>query len=154
MLTGFLFRGTAQADSVQSLFVLKQGVLEQDEIWSGKILIPGDVVVPKEHTLTIAEGTWLVYNDVDLKNLGQFEDEPELIIRGQLIKEGDSKSGVMLLSISDPQVQDYIWQSISPNVVTVAPEEADLIPLQKQWRGFKHRYAILWTIISGIWLIL
>ena len=82
-----------------ALAITTSGTLAQDEIWTGKVLITGDVVIPKGITLTIQPGTLITFsgdgsdNDVETIVLNQlWLNKSNLIVRGDLIvqgKEGD-----------------------------------------------------------------
>jgi len=59
------------------LAITTSGTLTQDEIWTGKVLITGDVVIPKGITLTVQAGTFITFsgegsdNDVETAVLNE-----------------------------------------------------------------------------------
>lgn len=140
----------ANAASLESLFTIKQGELTQDENWSGKILLVSDVVVPPGRTLTIAPGTWLVFNEADFDNRGKHARQAELIVNGSLIAESDD---ILLSLLSGAQVQKYIQQQGPVDTVTIAPQPVTGNDLTQDWKKYKHNYALLWAMIYSLWLI-
>ncbi len=143
----------AGAVSIYDVFTIKHGVLHDDETWTGKVLLLSDVVVPQENTLTLAAGTWLVFNGADMQNLGQDPARPELIVKGRVVRNGGADS-VSIMSINDPRVQDFIQAAMpAAEAVTIAPQNADLTPLKTEWRNYKRRYAILWAVLYSLWLV-
>lgn len=141
----------AVAAPLESLFILKQGELHQDEIWTGKILLVSDVIVPEGRTLSIAPGTWLVFNEADFDNHGKHTERSELIVDGTLIAQADS---IALYSLGDAPVQEYIRQHGEPEAITIAPQPVEPSDLTNDWRKYKHNYALLWVVVYSLWLIL
>lgn len=79
------------------------GVLTDNEIWSGKVYITGDVIVPKNVTLTIKANTVINFtpykSDYDAKIpvvSGLGADKCNLIIEGNLIVQGDKNKKVVI----------------------------------------------------------
>jgi len=79
------------------------GVLTDNEIWSGKVYITGDVVVPEGITLTIKANTVINFtpdkSDYDVKIpvvSGLGADKCNLVIEGNLIVQGDKNKRVVL----------------------------------------------------------
>ncbi len=85
------------------LAISTSGTLTQDEIWTGKVLITGDVVIPKGITLTVQAGTFIAFsgngsdNDVETVVLNElWLDKSNLIVRGDLIIQGKEDSRVVI----------------------------------------------------------
>ena len=79
------------------------GVLTDNEIWSGKVYITGDVVVPEGITLTIKANTVINFtpykSDYDVKIpvvSGLGAEKCNLIIEGNLIVQGDKNKRVVI----------------------------------------------------------
>jgi len=75
---GIVFLLLSLAILTQSvLAITTSGTLTQDEIWTGKVLITGDVVIPKGITLTVQAGTFITFsgegsdNDVETAVLNE-----------------------------------------------------------------------------------
>ncbi len=104
-------RGIVAAFLLFSLVVLIQpvpaittsGTLTQDETWTGKVLITGDVVIPEGITLTVLPGTLITFsgdgsdNDVETLVLNEiWLGKSNLIVRGDLVVQGKEDSRVVL----------------------------------------------------------
>ncbi len=85
-----------------SLFntVKKSGNLTTDEVWSGKILVEGDVIIPKGNVLTIESGATI-----------KFAKGTKMIVDGTLLANGQVNRAITLTSNeSNPQPGD--WEGI------------------------------------------
>lgn len=81
--------------------VKKSGVLSSDEIWSGRIMIMGDVTVPEGVTLTIQPGTIVGFN----ADTGKYK----LTIDGSLYAEGNKDQRITFASLAlETQAEDWI----------------------------------------------
>ncbi len=79
--------------------------LEQDTVWSGSILIDGDIYVPPGVTLTIMPGTIIKFRRIDEKsekNLFGYDSpyypQAEIIVRGKIIAQGTKKDPIVFTS--------------------------------------------------------
>jgi len=152
MLGCGILQTTAFCSSIYDLVSVKHGKLTQDETWSGKILIIGDVLIPKGIKLTIAPNTWLIFNDTDIDNLGQIINTPEMIVKGILATPSTNKNSIQILTINDKKIKQLFKQKKSLNLY---PKDLDLTPLQDEWRSyFRDQYAPGWAIIYVILTVL
>ena len=85
------------------LAITTSGTLSQDEMWTGEILITGDVVIPEGITLTVLPGTFITFsgdgsdNDVETAVLNDlWLGKSNLIVRGDLIIKGEEDSKVVI----------------------------------------------------------
>jgi len=79
----------------------KSGILSSNEVWSGKIIIKGDVTVPDGVNLTIQPDT-IVGFDADIKPY-------KLVINGTLYAEGNKDQRITFASLAlEPQPGDWI----------------------------------------------
>lgn len=85
------------------LAITTSGTLTQDEMWTGEILITGDVVIPEGITLTVLPGTFITFsgdgsdNDVETAVLNElWLGKSNLIVRGDLIIQGKGDSRVVI----------------------------------------------------------
>ncbi len=85
------------------LAITTSGTLIQDEMWTGEILITGDVVIPEGITLTVLPGTFIIFsgdgsdNDVETAVLNElWLAKSNLIVRGDLIIQGKEDSRVVI----------------------------------------------------------
>ena len=149
LLTPFVL---AENKTYQSLFQFKQGQLNEDETWSGKILLLSDVLIPEDIELTISPDSWIIYNEMDLNNQGNDPLKPEIISYGVLtITDNNS---VKLYSLGDPEVQQYIDQQAGLESVAITPKPEPLTDLERDLHKSKRAYAWLWVLIYSIWLVL
>ncbi len=138
--------------SYEQLFQFKQGSLNEDETWSGKVLLLSDVQVAEGVKLTISPGSWIIYNEVDLHNLGSDPSKPELIVNGELtISDNDE---IKLYALGDEDVQQYIREQSDIEAVVIQPKPEPLADLEKNLHTSKRAYAWLWVAVYSIWLVL
>jgi len=85
------------------LAITTSGTLTQDEIWTGKVLITGDIVIPEGITLTVLPGTFITFsgdgsdNDVETAVLNELSlGKCNLIVEGDLIIQGKEDSRVVI----------------------------------------------------------
>ena len=89
--------------------VTNSGSLENDEVWKGRIVLKGDIVVPENVTLTIEPGATItvpgrkpdkdiqMYRDIGGRTVNLFnEDKVDLIIRGTLIARGTESRPIVI----------------------------------------------------------
>ncbi|MGQ9608155.1 MAG: right-handed parallel beta-helix repeat-containing protein [bacterium] len=89
---------TTESSSVPA--VKKSGTLTADEVWSGKILVDGDVTIPKGNVLTIESGATI-----------KFAKATKMLVDGTLLANGQVNRAITLTSNeSNPQPGD--WEGI------------------------------------------
>jgi len=92
-----------------SSLVTNSGSLENDEVWKGRIVLKGDVVVPENVTLTIEPGTTVtvlrrepdkdiqMYRNIGGRMVNLFNgDKVDLIVRGTLIARGTESKPIVI----------------------------------------------------------
>ena len=55
----------ANSGSIYNELTIKNGTINQNESWSGKIILTGDVTIPNGITVTVMPDTWLVFQTQD-----------------------------------------------------------------------------------------
>ena len=83
--------------------ITTSGVLTDNEIWSGRVHVTGDIVVPEGITLAIEPGTVITFtpngsdNDVKLSVLELLGDNKcNLVVKGNLRIEGEKDNRVIM----------------------------------------------------------
>jgi len=83
--------------------ITTSGVLAHDEVWSGKVHITGDVVIPERITLVIQPGTIITFtsnssdNDVEMPVLEKLGvNKCSLIVKGDLRIKGEKNNKVVM----------------------------------------------------------
>ena len=142
----------ASEQTYETLFHFKQGELVENETWSGKILLLSDVLIPENIELTIMPESWIVYNEVDLNNLGVDPAKPEIITHG-ILTIPDNKS-IKLFTLGDSEVQQYMDQHAGLESISITPKPEPLTDLERDLHKSKRAYAWLWVVIYSIWLVL
>jgi hypothetical protein len=102
--------------------------LSQNELWSEKIELDEDVVVPAQNTLTIAPGT-------------------EIFTRGYKIV---AFGKVNILGEEDAQVRFLTHSGTTESeiqVYKVKPYHINTKILKEEFETFKIQYAILWSVL-------
>lgn len=140
------------AQTIYDDFQIRSGRLTSDQTWQGKNILASDVLIPENITLTLAPNTWLIYNNNDTRNLGQYPDQVELITKGTLRQSPTEPATI--LPISDPEIQEMITKYDSSESVVIRPEAIDTEPLHRKINQHKRHYIVSWTAIYSIILIL
>ncbi|RJP25199.1 MAG: right-handed parallel beta-helix repeat-containing protein [Deltaproteobacteria bacterium] len=92
--------------------------LAGDETWSGEVRIRGSVVVPRGVTLTIAPGTVVRFEKIDVD--GDGIGDSELYVEGNLLAEGTPGSPIRFTSAErNPSPRDwkYLFVNLSRRTV-------------------------------------
>lgn len=152
ILTAAMSSAVARDANIYDLFQIKQGNVSSNERWAGKILLTGDVLIPEGVTVDLQPGTWIIYNEMDLANLGNDSQVPELIVLGNLhvAPGGDS---IKTFFLGAPEVQAFIAANtkLDAQDINVEPVRTDVFT--NEWRDYKRRYAVLWAMLYSLWLI-
>lgn len=131
---------------------VKYGKLKQNQTWSGEIYLVGDVIVPKDITLTIAPGTKLFFAEYDILQSGNDEQQTEILVDGQLQANSTAENPILVSTIGDPQ-----WKKISSGDQSVQiefkPYQIDTEPMRQEFHQFKKQYIVLWTLIYAMWIL-
>ena len=88
------------------------GVLQANETWSGKILLSGDVQVPKDMRLTILAGTDVRVAPDDKTKQGWRVDKAEIHVEGQILIQGTEEKPVVFKPVGAPSEDDDVWHGI------------------------------------------
>lgn len=152
ILIVIIISSTLTAQTIYDDFQIRSGTLQTNQTWSGKNIISSDVVIPEHITLTLEPDTWLIYNNNDSKNLGQYIDKVELIIHGTL--EQSPQKPAHIFKISDSKIQNLISKYSATANITVKPEAIDTKPITRKVNRYKRRYIASWALIYSIILIL
>lgn len=99
--------------------VVDKGVIDKDTVWSGNILIKGDVEVAKDVTLIIMPGTTVRFAKIErfgpekmYSDRENHFDRAELFVLGKLLAQGSKESQITFTSAeSNPQPGD--WSSLN-----------------------------------------
>lgn len=85
------------------------GSVSQNETWSGFVPLIGDITIPSSKTLTIQEGTKIVFKGKrDYESSGNWSNRTEIIVNGTLNIQGQSANPVELKSsIMNPSSSDW-----------------------------------------------
>ncbi len=115
---GVVFLLLSLAILTQSVLgITTSGTLTHDEMWTGKVFITGDVVIPKGITLAIQSGTVITFsgdgsdNDVETVVLNElWLGKSNLIVRGDLIIRGEKDSRVVIGGLTpDANRPTTVW---------------------------------------------
>jgi len=91
--------------------VLTDGVVEEDTLWSGRVLLTGRTTVKKGAVLTIAPGTVVsfAWTDEDGNGIG----DGELKVEGRLVARGTREEMITFTSArEEPQARDWTFVMI------------------------------------------
>ncbi len=85
------------------------GTLHSDEVWSGIVVVTGDVIVPEGLTLTIMPGTYVLFTALrDDAISGLDTSRCELIVYGTLIADGAPENEIVFRSEETfPEKKDW-----------------------------------------------
>lgn len=89
----------------QQTVELDKQTLDKDTVWSGTVVVNGDIYIPPGVTLTVAPGTFVKFRKIDEKsdqNMfgvdSPYYPEAELIVRGRLIAKGTPEQQIVFTS--------------------------------------------------------
>ena len=128
--------------------ITTSGVLADNETWSGRIHITGDVVVPRGITLTVQPGTVITFtpnssdNDVKISVLEELGlNKCNLIVKGNLRVEGERNNKVLLGGVPG----DFKWQApiIWAGILFEGTNASSVI------KHSEIRYALVALVFSG-----
>ena len=99
--------------------VVNKGVIDKDTVWSGDVLIKGDVEVAENVTLTIKPGTTVRFAKIERFGPEKLYNDKEnhfarseLFIKGKLLAQGSKESKIIFTSAeTEPKPGD--WSSIN-----------------------------------------
>ena len=122
----------------------KSGELKEDEVWSGNILLVGDVLIPKGKILEIKEDTVIFCSDSDVNNLGLDPGKSEIIVYGKLKAKGNKETPILIASDIG---------GLEKEEIVIIPEKPDTEKVLSEWKTFKWQYMVFWSIISALVLL-
>lgn len=90
------------------------GVLTGDSVWSGEMVLAGDVLIPAGSALTIEAGTTLYVRPAENTKIDPEYLSPltELLVRGTLRIAGTAEEPVRFLPLNSPAWEDIAWAGI------------------------------------------
>lgn len=85
------------------------GEIDRNTRWFGRIVLEGDVIVPKGVTLSIEPGTRILIQARDKTRSGKDPEKIEIIVNGTLLASGLEKGGEILFTsyTAKPKVGDW-----------------------------------------------
>ncbi len=99
--------------TVDDSIITRKGTMTSDEIWSGTVILQGDVTIPAGITLTIAPGTTVLFAELADATFGGLDSSrTELIVNGSLICEGTQSEPIVLTSENLTSAQKNHWYGI------------------------------------------
>ncbi len=130
ILSLFISVSPLNALSVQAN-IIRSGILQTNEVWSGTVEVKGDITIPKDKELLIKPGTSLIYDQHNM---------PEIKVYGTL-KVGDKL-------LNDSQYE-LLPAGGKTQIIQITPYEVDTKILRDEFNAFRIQYAIIWTLLGG-----
>ena len=140
----------ANSGSVYNELTIKNGTINQNESWSGRIILTGDVTIPKGITVTVMPHTWLVFQTQDHTPVGNDNNKVEIIALGNLIKSDNS---IKLMTTQNPLFQNFL-KSYEQSDIPITVQPVSTKEIESKWRSYKHQYAIIWAVMYSLAIIL
>ncbi len=98
---------------------LKMSTLQGDTVWSGEVIVKGDIYIPEGVTLTIRPGTTVKFKRIDEESDQNMFDidspyypQAELIVRGRLLAIGTPKEPIVFRS-AEVNARPADWGAIN-----------------------------------------
>jgi|GEM_PF-440682 len=98
---------------------LNMTTLDTDTVWSGEVIVNGDIYIPEKVTLTIKPGTTVKFKRIDEdsdQNMfavdSPYYPQAELIVRGRLIAKGTAKEPIVFMS-NEVDARPADWGAIN-----------------------------------------
>ncbi|MBN2058345.1 MAG: hypothetical protein JW782_06085 [Candidatus Saganbacteria bacterium] len=117
-------------------------------IWSGRVELSNDVIVPDGHILIIEPGTQIncVYSD---SNSQISPKEWRIIVKGDLICGGQPERAVVIDTM--PYGLHTVRLPVSDSVekITIAPMKVDTEKIRSEFGVFRLQYLALWLTLFG-----
>lgn len=142
---------TANDGTVIETPQIRIGELEHDETWSGQIHLVGDVVVPKNVTLTITAGSEIFFCESDLQNRGENTNKCEIVVLGRLDVQADPDHPVQLHDVARANVRRI--ENSGSVVLRFDPYQVDTTSMLDEFHNFKQQYLIFWSIVYAMWIL-
>ena len=148
----FLITGIAlgNTSSIYNEIIIKNGKITESESWSGKIILTGDVIIPKNITITVMPDTWLVFQTQDHTPTGKDDTKVEIIAHGNFIKSDNS---IKIMTTQNPLFQDFL-KDYKQSDIPIRAQPVSTKKIESKWRSFKHQYAIIWAIMYSLAIII
>jgi len=140
----------ANSGSIYNELTIKNGTINQNESWSGKIILTGDVTIPNGITVTVMPDTWLVFQTQDHTPIGKNDKKVEVIVLGNFIKSDNS---IKLMTTQSPLFQDFL-NSYEQSNIPITAKPVSTKEIESKWRSYKHQYAIIWAVMYSLAIIL
>ena len=140
----------ANSGSIYNELTIKNGTINQNESWSGKIILTGDVTIPNGVTVTVMPDTWLVFQTQDHTPVGKNDNKVEIIALGNLIKSDNS---IKLMTTQSPLFRNFLNRYEQLDIPIIA-QPVSTQKIESKWRSYKHQYAIIWAIMYSLAIIL
>ena len=132
--------------------LIKYGVINTNETWSGEINLIGDVIVSTNTTLTIEPGTTLKFANYDINNLGEDPNYTEIIVLGTLVSNSPTENPIIIESHQATAIKTLKVNKTNA-VIQFEPYNVDTTQMRKEFKSFKNQYFIFWAITYLMWVI-
>ena len=132
--------------------IIKYGIINANETWSGEINLIGDVVVSANTTLTIEPGTILKFTNYDINNLGEDPNYTEIIVLGTLISNSPTENPIIIESQQATAIKTLNVNNTN-TVIQFEPYNVDTTQMRKEFKSFKNQYFIFWAVTYLMWVI-
>jgi len=139
---GFCFTNTSDADPKQ----VKFGTIYDHEIWQDEIYIIGDVIIPEEVVVTVEAGAQLIFADYDLFQGGKDKSQCEIITYGTIDLQSSTQNPIEIAAINNNNLK-ILPIDKDTQVIKFYPYKVETEGLRKEFRSFKAKYIILWSLI-------
>lgn len=132
--------------------IVKYGVVDTSETWSGNIYLVGDVVIGADAVVTVLAGTKLFYAPYDIFNRGDDAEHTEIIVKGKFDVQSTTEAPVTVVSL-DEKTRHHIVVDDKTTVIAFSPYKVDTQILRDEFRSFKYQYIFFWSIVYAMWIL-
>ena len=132
--------------------IIKYGIINTNENWSGEINLIGDVIISNNATLTITPGTKLKFANYDIHNLGKDPNYTEIIINGTLISNSPTENPIIIESYQANTLKTLKIDKTNA-VIHFEPYTVDTTQMRNEFKSFKNQYFIFWAVTYLMWVI-
>ena len=131
---------------------IKYGTISADQVWRNNIFLIGDVIIPKNVTVTIESGAKIKFASYDIYNVGKDKTKCEIIVYGTLDARPEINKPIKVSSINDHNLNKLTLDK-NTQILKFYPYKIETEGLREEFRSFKIQYIDLWSLIYGLWVL-
>lgn len=131
---------------------LKYGTIYNNETWPNETYIIGDVIIPEEVTVTVEAGSKIIFANYDILKSGQDISQCEIIVEGTFDLNSQPNQPIKVSQINNNTLK-ILPLDKDTQIIKFYPYKVETDSLRKEFRSFKTKYFVFWSLIYALRLI-